>query len=221
MKIVYPKINTKIELIDQFINVLIIENPELLYSFIYDIKQQINNCDGKTVFSINDEVMDFHKNIELISDPFSIDLNSKTLIKKITSTIEKVGLSGEYFERTQLLLADIETYFNDLCLEVAAQMECDEVSLNKVLKSADIKILDEYDSLVERIYAYMELVREFEGDKLFIILNMPDFVEKKQLQNFANTLIGHSFKVLLISSHDFDRLENENRLVVDYDLCEF
>ena len=50
---------------------------------------------------------------------------------------------------------------------------------------------------------------------------MESYIRKEQLQEFVNTVVGHSFRVLLIDSHNFERLEQENRLIVDCDLCEF
>ena len=50
---------------------------------------------------------------------------------------------------------------------------------------------------------------------------LSSFIKNEQLQEFVNTVVGHSFRVLLIDSHDFERLEQENRLIVDCDFCEF
>ena len=52
MKIVHPKINSRIEISDQRINVLVIEAPNFLYELLTDIKRQMDNLDGDTVLSI-------------------------------------------------------------------------------------------------------------------------------------------------------------------------
>ena len=41
MKIVHPKINSKIEISDHEISVLVIEEPEFFYELLIDIKKQI------------------------------------------------------------------------------------------------------------------------------------------------------------------------------------
>lgn len=66
MKIVHPKINSKIEMFDCEINVLVIEAPGFLYELLTDIKKQINNFEGNTVLSICNEPVSFHKYVELI-----------------------------------------------------------------------------------------------------------------------------------------------------------
>lgn len=221
MKIVHPKINSRIEISDQRINVLVIEAPNFLYELLTDIKRQMDNLDGDTVLSIHDEPVSFHKYVELVTDPLVVEMNNRTIIKKVLTAMEKCGQDDIYYERTQKLMAEIEEYIDDLSLNFDTDIECHDISLQQVLKAAELTVADEYDRLVDRIYAYMELVREFEGDKLFIFVNLSSYIGRGQLQEFVATVTGHSFQVLLIDSHDFERLENENRLIVDCDLCEF
>lgn len=221
MKIVHPKINSRIEISDQQIIVLVIETPDFLYELLTDIKRQMNNFEGDTVLSVHEEPVSFHKYVELITDPLSIEMNNRTIVKRVLTAMEKCGQDDVYYERTQKLMAEIEAYINDLSLNFDTDIECHEISLQQILKAAELTVADEYSRLVDRVYAYMELIREFEGDKLFIFVNLSSYIGREQLQEFANTVIGHSFQVLLIDSHDFERLEKENRLIVDCDLCEF
>lgn len=221
MKIVHPKLNSRLELSNEKINTLIIENPLFMYELLWDIKGQIDNREGYTVLSHNDEPVSFAKYAELITDPLSVDLNQKNIIKKMLNAMEKCGLNDVYYEQTQKLLAGIENLIQELSLNFDADIECHELSLQQLLKAADISIADNYRRLADRLYAYMELVREFDGDKLFLFVNLSSYIDEQQMQEFADTVIGHSFRVLLIDSHDFPRLGNENRLTVDRDLCEF
>ena len=221
MKIVHPKINSKIEISDHEISVIVIEEPDFFSELLIDIKKQINNFEGNTVLSVSNEPVSFRKYVELITDPLSIEMNNRVILKKVIAAMEKCGQDAVYYERTQKLLAEIETYINDLRLNFDAEIECHDISFQQILKATELTVADEYSRLVDKIYAYMELIREFEGDKLFIFVNLSSYIGNEQLQEFVNTVIGHSFRVLLIDSHDFERLDKENRLIVDCDLCEF
>lgn len=221
MKMVHPKITNRIEVSEQRINTLVIESPGFLYDLVNDIKKQIDNLDGNTILSFHNEPISFHKYADLITDPLSFEINNRKIMTKILSALEKCGLEDVYYEQTRKLMAQIEAYINELALNFEANIVCDDISLQRILKAAEIYVADEYERLIDRIYAYMELVREFEGDKLFIFVNLSSFVEFEQLQEFAVTVIGHAYRVLLIDSQDFKRLENENRLIIDQDLCEF
>lgn len=221
MKIVHPKINSKIEISDHEISVIVIEEPDFFSELLIDIKKQINNFEGNTVLSVSNEPVSFRKYVELITDPLSIEMNNRVILKKVIAAMEKCGQDAVYYERTQKLLAEIETYINDLSLNFDAEIECHDISFQQILKATELTVADEYSRLVDKIYAYMELIREFEGDKLFIFVNLSSYIGNEQSQEFVNTVIGHSFRVLLIDSHDFERLDKENRLIVDCDLCEF
>jgi CRISPR-associated protein Csn2 len=206
MKIVHPKINSKIEISDREISVLVIEEPEFFYELLIDIKKQINNFEGNTVLSVHNGPVSFHKYVELITDPLAIEMNSRTIMKKVLVAMEKCGQDAVYYERTQKLMAEIETYINDLSLNFDTEIECHDISFQQILKAAELTVVDEYSRLVDRIYAYMELIREFEGDKLFIFVNLSSYIKNERLQEFVNTVVGHSFRVLLIDSWSYVKI---------------
>lgn len=221
MKLVHPKIKNIVELSEQQINVLVIENPILLYELVMDIKRQLENQDGDTVLSIHDKPVSFYKYADITTDVLSLEFNNRKILSKIITSIEKRSMDDVYYEQTQQLMMQIEMYINELSLEFDSEIECEKMTFQHILKAAGITVADDYEYLTDKIYAYMELIREFEGDKLFIFVNLSSYVGLEQMQKFADTVIGHSYRVLLIDSHDFYRLNNEKRLIVDQDLCEF
>ena len=66
----------------------------------------------------------------------------------------------------------------------------------------------------------MELVREFDRDRLFVFVDLRAYFPKRELLEFARTAISHRFKVLFIEPREYPRLECERRVVIDSDLCE-
>lgn len=91
MKVVHPKINSRIEISDQRISVLVIEAPDFLYELLTDIKRQMDNFDGDTVISIHDEPVRFHKYVELVTDPLAVEMNNRTIIKKYWQLWKNAG----------------------------------------------------------------------------------------------------------------------------------
>ena len=67
--------------------------------------------------------------------------------------MEKCGQDDVYYERTQKLMAEIEAYINDLSLNFDADIEYPDISLLQILKAAELTVVDEYDRLVDKIYA--------------------------------------------------------------------
>lgn len=220
MKLAYPTLQTPVLISPDCINSLVIEEPGFFYEMVKDIKEQWEGMDGKTVLSRNNEPVEISTNLELIIDCINFEVNRKNLLTKVLSAMERVARSEEYLEKTQRLLAEMERYLFDLSFDFDIEIQCDKMSIAQVLKAAGIRIVSDYDKLTERLYSYMQLVREFQGDKVFAFVNLRSFVKIEELQDFADTVLAHGYRVLLMDNHAYPRLSVEHRLTVDKDLCE-
>lgn len=67
----------------------------------------------------------------------------------------------------------------------------------------------------------MELVREFDRDRLFIMINMRSYFSNEEMERFIESACLHDFKLLLIESASRNILKNTKRYTADEDLCEF
>ena len=67
----------------------------------------------------------------------------------------------------------------------------------------------------------MELVRELDRDRLFIMVNMRTYFTDDEMNTFIESVCLHGFNVLLIESLSREALKNTPRFTVDEDLCEF
>lgn len=220
MKLVYPTLQTPIVLSNNCINSVIIEEPGYFYEIVKDLKEQWEGMDGRAVLSDNDEPVEIRKNLELVIDCIDFEINQKTLLTKVLSALERTGRSEDYIEKTQRLLAEIERYIYDVSFDFDVEIQCDKISIAQILKAAGIRIISEYDKLTEILYSYMQLVREFDGDKVFAFVNLRSFVKYDELQDFADTVLAHGYRVLLLDNHAYPSLSMEKRLIVDTDLCE-
>ena len=77
---------------------------------------------------------------------------------------------------------------------------CDKISIDGVIRSASIEILDDYGDDLERILDYMELTRELERDKLFVLVNLRSFYRDEEIAPFFRSILDHSLSVLLVDS---------------------
>ena len=96
----------------------------------------------------------------------------------------------------------------------------DKLSLNNLLKSVGMRVIIDYNKLVERLFAYMDLVRRFEGEKLFLLVNLRSFVSLEDMALFMQTAVAHGLRVLLVDNQAYPLLPLEKRHIIDSDLCE-
>lgn len=67
----------------------------------------------------------------------------------------------------------------------------------------------------------MELVREFDRDKLFFTVNLRSYIDDDEAELFMKTVIDHDFKIVMIENKEYNKLKHELRMTIDADLCEF
>ena len=123
-------------------------------------------------------------------------------------------------QRTHKLLAELECYLNDLAMEQDVELTYEKLSLNNLLKSVGARVVIDYNKLVERLFAYMDLVRRFEGEKLFLLVNLRSFVSNEDMELFMQTVVAHGLQVLLVDNQAYPLLPLERRRIIDMDLCE-
>lgn len=67
----------------------------------------------------------------------------------------------------------------------------------------------------------MELVREYDWDKLFVIVGSRGFFGDEEVESFLKTALAHGYRVLMMDQVARKILSFEKRLTIDNDLCEF
>lgn len=220
MKLAYSTLQNLIEIKNDVVNSIVVENPEYYYQMVRDLANQIEGKEGGWIVSEKDKPLATSKSVDILFDFTSIDVNKKTLITKVVSELEKTANKEENIDTALQLLADIERFIIQLNGDYDLSINCDKLTIAQLLKSIGISISLDSDDLTEILYSYMQLVRQFIGDKLFVFVNLQSFVSRRHFIEFAQTILGHGYQVLFMENKEYDRLAGENRLIVDKDLCE-
>ena len=215
MKIAYRELKNVIDVNTEMITGLVIENPEFMYKMLQEFRKATEGLDSDIVVSDNETPIPAQKTIAYITDFVDFTLNQKTLISKIMSELDKKSKNELYYEKSEQLLETIEMYIES----IACEINCQKLNMLAVIKAAGIEIIDDYDTLEERILAYMDLSREYEGKKLFVFVNLRSVVSYATLQLMMDTAITREYRVLLIDNMDYKKLSCENRIIIDNDLC--
>ena len=220
MKIAYPEIDHAFELRFDKVQTIIIENPKLLTDFITDISRQIDGLDGRSVLSEDNKEIPINKWVELLTQFTPFKLNTKSLISSIITKIEKTAVQAEWYADTMEILQKNEEFLQKLAYDTGVRLLYSKINIDSLLKSAGPELEEEYDSLGEMLIDYFQLVTDNIRAKLFITLNLRSFISDHEAELFMDTVIRHGFRLLMIESCEKTRLINEDRFVIDVDLCE-
>lgn len=221
MKFVYSGIDTVFSIEETYVNELVIENKRLFREVVEDLSAQVSGFSGKALLSIDNVSVDMQKHIEVITCFVPFEMNRKTLISKMLQKFEEKAVDSEHFFHTSEIMRLIETYLDNITEDSDCELSYSKLNISSIIKAAGIEI-DEYGkSNLERMYDYFELVRSFEGDKVFFLVNMRAFYSDDDMREFIMTAIGHWIKIFLLESEIRGKLENIVRTTIDEDLCEF
>ena len=97
---------------------------------------------------------------------------------------------------------------------------CNKLSVSNVLKMAGLHFVEEYKNQLEKLIDYMSLIREYENEKLFILVNMRSWFSDDEMDLFIRTALVHKYRLLLVDNKEYSRLSGEKRIIIDQDLCE-
>ncbi len=198
---------------------LVIENKSVFYNFITDLYHQTQGQEGNTIISIDDQIVKTSKIVELITTIIPFEINEKRLITKINAILEKEALNEDNYQETMNLLGNIERYIDNLSDVVSVNIDCTGINAGSLVKMCGIEIVDDSECLVEKIFNYMNIVRELLGERLFVFVNLRSYVDDEELQKFIDTSIAHNIMVLLVDNYEGNKLKGLRKLIVDKDLC--
>lgn len=221
MMLAHPQIDTVFNFSDDGVNTLVIEAPTFFRQFLQDISLQVSGLEGTAVLSQDNMPIAFSRYAEVLDNFLSFEIGKKSLISKLQSRLEAELMNAQNYVRTMHLLGELEQYIQELFFDLPGTVVCDKLSISGVLRSAGIEILDDYGDSLERVLDYMELTRELERDKLFVLVNLRSFYRDEEIAAFFKSVLDHSLCVLLVDSVSKARLPLEKRVTVDADLCEF
>lgn len=221
MMLAHPQIHSVINFSEHTVQSLVIENPSFLRSFLQDLYDQMNGAEGVIVLLEQEKRLQIGSKVEIVDNFFCFPLNSKTLQNRIIAAMNQIAVSDGFYLKTAQILQQVEQYVGELAFSFDCDVVCEQCTVSALLKAVSVSVRDEYEDPLERLVDHMELVREFEQDKLFVLVNMRSFFNTEEVTAFLSTAKAHGFQILMLDSCAYDMAPAEKRLTIDKDLCEF
>ena len=217
--IVKPDFLPPFEILDEKVNVLAIEKPSAFYEFSEELYGQIEGDDGEIVLSDEFSIIKLSAKAELIKEFVPFETNNKRLINKLYSYFEKKALNGEFYEDLEKLNAQVMKFMEKLTESEVIETEYGAINLNALFKAVNFRLNEEKYSLEESIVNYMMNVRELDGNKIFVFLNLMSFIDEEQRELFFKTIVDHRFNTLFLESRAVNPHDLVNQIIIDEDFC--
>lgn len=223
MKFIYPKINETMLLSrEDKVNIILIENQDLFVELLVDLNDQLNGKKGEAVLSLDNVPIPISNNLEIITEfiPFSVNFNNLT--SELHNQLNNIALSEEYYIESKKLEMDIINFIFKINSEIDFNLEFDEeLDFKKILKLIKAKFEENKEKLSEQIIEYMKIVREYDCDKCFVLVDIRNYINDKEIDEFYKLILYNKLRVLIISGGDRTKSDYEEKFIIDADLCQF
>ncbi len=221
MKLIYKDMGHIIKFDNGYVNELVIENKKMFFDAVNNAIIQNDGENGNFLLSISDKPVEFSRYTDVNIQFAPFQTNRKSLLTKLYSTLEQKALLAENYNVTGELLNELEHYILLLSEDMPFEIYCQRLSIGHIIKAVAPEIDETGKTHLERVFSYMELVRELDRDKLFIMINMRSYFTDREMEIFIESVCLHGFNMLLLENSAHQKLKNTKRYTIDEDLCEF
>ena len=201
------------------VNTVVIENAAAFAEILRDIASSIEGNSEQSVLFDRDKMLSFSTSAELLSSFFPFEVNRKTLLNKITASLEKEALLPENYQMTMEMISSTERYLSSLAEAFDCNLTFGKISPSSIIKASGLEIIEDYTSLPEKLLDYFELVREFEREKVFFTVNLRSYLNVRDVESFFESIVLHDFSVIMFENKEYSKNKWENRLILDEDWC--
>ena len=222
MKLVHKNIEKHLLLGENRVNVLVVENRKMFLSMIEELKGQLEGEEGAFVLSEEGSLLSLSKEAELITDVFSLNLNERTSINRLLSSLAGYAQKAEMVNKSRELQNVLSEFLGELLQNEELPVSyADEINMPNLLKALGVEFENDYDSLCEKLLVYMKMMSRFFQKKLFVFVNLKTFTDEDDLRSFYMSAFYEKFNLLLLESTEREDLyEAEEVTVIDKDMCE-
>lgn len=221
MNIISEYFDNSFELKNDVVNTLVIENRELFISFIKQLNIEMSTEEGKIILQDELKELSFKKYAELIIDPFVIDPNNAKNLKKLYEKIIDNSSNEEIYEKRLVFENALKDYVEEIVFLSDYELIYDNLDYQNIFKAVNLHIDTETKNLASMIIDYMRISSDLSGTKLFIFVNLDNFLTDADLIELQNFICYNNIIVFCLQNQLKRKLiENENLRIIDEDLCE-
>lgn len=220
MKIVERELGIQIELKENVIAVLVVEDIDFRLSLIEELYLQMSGKDGNWILIENDKTYDLSKSVEMILEPFTLQLNNKKIKTKLYQDLKHIADETFCIDGMELH-SHISNYLEKLVGNAPYPIRYDdEWNVLELLKLYGVEIEDMSDNLVERVFQYIKMMNQVCNINIFFALNLKQYLTENQLKELYKLVQYSKIQLVLI---EFDvrgrKLDGEEVYILDKDDC--
>ena len=221
MKLKITFIEQDIMISDDIVQSIEVENKKQFYRLVSGIYQLESGEKLEEFQFYSNEGKEINPSIQIISDYFSFEIDSKKTInelyKYIESSIEEEQLR-ELTKSYQKIYKSLQKILGNIDIPLSIQENLDIESLLKMVKVS----IQHQEDILNKLFLLMDVERFLKIHHVVFFVNLKQYLSKDELLEFYKYAIYNKIKIVLLDSQSYGiGLELERKLVVDENLDEF
>jgi CRISPR type II-A/NMEMI-associated protein Csn2 len=220
MMLSHYNINSPIVFDEDHVNVLVIENPTQLSKIVEELILQSEGKNGGFTLSDKNELLPIFGNIITLIDPFSLVPNEREILNRLYSHMKNDALDEDCYLNVNEMISTIEKELEHIMLRQPVQLERNDIDIMGLIKLANIHF-EVSGPLIERIYDYVTICKEYRRIKIFIFVNFKSYLTVEEIIQLYSFAQYQKIHILMIETHQSEILCQEKIRIIDIDLCEF
>ncbi len=214
-------LETPIRLSEGEVWLLIAENPHEFFRFVSALDAELNGGEGDFIFLRDGKPISPSAEGSIVCDPFHFDLNDKKIVNLLIKRLAERCRYGEAQSELSKLNGDVGAFFADLFSEMPFSLEYDELTIESLLKAANIRFEKTYDTLLEKIICYINAMVQLKGCKFFIFVGLKGVLDDGDLQTLYHHCALEKIGLFLLENAKVRPiLPEEKAILITEDLCE-
>lgn len=218
-KLVYGKYDISMNLEENSVNELIVENPSVLAEIVQELTAQAEGAEGGFILSEDEKILSVEKNLVLIKDPFSVDINQRRMLTKLYEELEAYTKDSLFLEVEDFYHAYIR-YMNGICEKSGLFLTYEEEPRSEdIFKLAKLRIDSQTESLAEQLADYIKVCAELLRQEVFVFLNLKLFLTKEEVKALYQECFYRKVQIVLIEAVFTEKMPQEKVYLIDKDKC--
>lgn len=220
MKLIERELGLEIELKENIISVVVLEDISLRLSLIEALRLQIMGKEGNWLLTESEKSYELSKYVELILEPFSLQLNNKRLKTKLYQDMKSIADDRFYSEGLELH-SHICSYLEHILEKIPYPLSYNEEwNVIELFKFYDVELEETCDDICETLFHYIEFMSQVCGVHIFVAVNIKQYLTENQLIELYKLARYSKIQLVLIEFGMYhEKIEGEEIYILDKDDC--
>ena len=221
MKLVHRDLERQLVLEDMQSDEWIIESPTLFSRYVQELYIQSQGGEGGFVLSEGDKTLSIEKDVEVIINPLSVNVNEKRFLNKLYAELRETAYGESMYLKTQELLAKLQGYFSDVEQQGTYFLTTDaEIDITNVFKAMGVRVECYADNFLQTLDEYIKLLAELLRKKLIVLVNIGSYIQAEEMEQLARTAMHNEVYLLFVENQQRNFSTVFRRYIIDRDNCE-